>query len=290
MKALVLSLCLAAGNIAHAALDSYTDYADMVPTSSGLVTTYQMDQLNAELLENLYLEDVADASAIARVNNQMNFAGKCSSFATVKDMGQWGKLILNEMKRNRYPELYRGASDLRNACPNFNSMSDEGREMVWVMIVNAMAHLESSCKTVAPAKGPNGSLVGLLQLHNGAEGKYGKYCKRGDGKTAEGTFRCGLSMLEGQLSRDNALFSRKSYWDVLRPQAKSQKWAKIQKALKSLSICKPGAKVGSVSTENIPVPTERPTEDSSIAITPKSAVKEPTTIEEAILLGAQTAG
>jgi hypothetical protein len=215
----------------------------------GLAPGLTLNQLNAELLKNLYEIEIADVNsmAIGRVNDKMDFATKCDNFATVEEMGTWGDLILNEMKTTRYNELYRGAPDLLAACPNFNSaeLGDDGREVVWVMIVNAMAHLESSCKVGVGAKGPNGSLIGLLQLHDGKEDLYGKYCKKGDGKTAEGTFRCGLSMLEGQLSRDNSLFSRKSYWDVLRPprpgrenENKNQKYLKIKKALSNLSICK----------------------------------------------------
>ena len=313
MKTLVVSLCLVAGSLvqahnAHASLGSY-DSMELDSKQANFIdirSSYQMQQLNRELLENLYKVEVSDAGSesVARVNDMLNFAGKCDSFATLKDMGQWGTLILNEMKRTHYTELYRGAPDLTNACPNFSSMNDEGREVVWVMVVNAMAHLESSCTLGIPAKGPNGALIGLLQLHNGAEQKYAKYCKKGDGKTAEGTFRCGLSMLEGQLSRDNALFSRKSYWDVLRPQAKTQKYLKIQKALKNLSICKAGSNVvidSNVEIKNVPVPTPRPTDVvPTIETTPpvvsspeananEVSTKEATTIEEAISLGAQTA-
>lgn len=276
MKKMALVISILVGSLAHGSLGSKADldYNQNPSSATPLYSSYQLDELNAELLRNLYSVEVADmgAESIGKVNNLMRFANKCDNFATLKDMGQWGTLILEELKRNRYTELYRGAPDLTQSCPNFNTMNDEGREVVWVMVVNAMAHLESSCTLNIPARGPNGALIGLLQLHNGAEQKYAKYCKKGDGKTAEGTFRCGLSMLEGQLSRDNSLFSRKSYWDVLRPQAKSQKYLKIQKALKNLSICKMGAEPVPSQTEikNIPVPTPRPTQ------------VEPTTVEEAI--------
>lgn len=262
MKIIALIISMFMGSLAVAALNAQVDLEEDRPVSLG----FQLEPLNRELLKNLYEVEVAGmaSESVAHVNDLMNFAGKCESFATVQDMGKWGELILTEMKRNRYSELYRGASDLSDVCPNFNSMNDEGREVVWVMVVNAMAHLESSCTLGIPARGPNGALIGLLQLHNGSEHKYAKYCKKGDGKTAEGTFRCGLSMLEGQLSRDNALFSRKSYWDVLRPQAKSRKYLKIQKALKNLSICKmgsasvEGSAEGTVEITNVPIPGVRP--------------------------------
>jgi hypothetical protein len=295
MKSFILIFSMLLSGFAHASLGSDYDAMDLSSSDEGYCKSCVVKKLNRELLKSLYEVEVADinSEAIAKVNGLLNFADKCNSFATLNEMGQWGDLILEELKRNRYNELYRGASDLTDACPNFSSMTEDGREVVWVMVVNAMAHLESSCSLGAPAKGPNGSLIGLLQLHNGAEQKYGKYCKKGDGKTAEGTFRCGLSMLEGQLSRDNSLFSRKSYWDVLRPQAKSQKYLKIQKALKNLSICKVGGPQAGPLGEikNVPIPTPRPTDLSAPGAPEKSEtateeqaknVDEATTVEDII--------
>jgi hypothetical protein len=280
MKFFILFVSMILGNLAHAALSFEVAEPTAPVRYRTFISESRLEKLNLELLKNLYEVEVADASSssLAKVNDLLGFADKCDSFATIKDMGQWGSLILNEMKRTRYSDLYRGAPDLSAVCPNFNSagLGDDGREVVWVMIVNAMAHLESSCSLKAPAKGPNGALVGLLQLHNGAEQKYGKYCQKGDGKTAAGTFRCGLSMLEGQLSRDNSLFSRKSYWDVLRPQAKSQKYLKIKKALSNLSICKAGASVFAPDQiKNVPVPTPRP-RDIDTAPPAESVNPEPT--------------
>ncbi|WII71511.1 hypothetical protein QJS83_13665 [Bdellovibrio sp. 22V] len=182
----------------------------------------------------------ADASVedIFKINERMDFADKCENFADGDNYGRWGKIIIDEMHRSRYEELYKGAADLTAVCPAYPTLNDNSKELVWVMVLNAMAHLESSCDKTERAQGPNGRLVGLLQLHDGREQVYAKNCRRGDGKTAEGTFRCGLSMLNQQLAKRDSLFSRNSYWDVLRPQAKSQKFKKVKAAISRLSVCK----------------------------------------------------
>jgi|GEM_PF-2022413 len=194
----------------------------------------------AEQLRNIRNTITADASVedIFSINERMNFADRCENFADEDGLGKWGNTIVTEMHRERYSQLYEGTADLRAICPGFSTLNDNGKELVWVMIINAMVHLESSCQKGETAKGPNGTLIGLLQLHKGREGRYAQGCRNGDGNTPEGSMRCGLAMLNKQLANDDALFSRKSYWDVLRPQARSQKYKRVQAAVRKLSICK----------------------------------------------------
>lgn len=180
----------------------------------------------------------SSVSEILNTNEVMNFAEKCEGFVDEEGLGKWGQTIVDELHKNRYEALYAGTNDLKAICPGFTNLNDNSKELVWVMIINAMVHLESSCDKTETARGPNGGLIGLLQLHLNRENAYANGCSRGDGKTPNGTFRCGLAMLNKQLSNDEALFSRKSYWDVLRPQARSQKFRKVQAAVKKLSVCK----------------------------------------------------
>jgi hypothetical protein len=191
-------------------------------------------------LRNLRNSVIAKTSVseLFNVNEAMNFATKCESFVDEEGLGKWGNTIVEELHRERYEALYQGTDDLKAICPGFSSLNDNSKELVWVMILNAMVHLESSCDKTETARGPNGGLVGLLQLHRNREQVYAQGCKRGDGLNPASTFRCGLSMLNRQLSNDEALFSRKSYWDVLRPQARSQKFRKVQASVKKLSVCK----------------------------------------------------
>ncbi len=180
----------------------------------------------------------SSVNEIYNANEVMNFADKCEGFVDEEGLGKWGQTIVDELHKNRYEALYTGTNDLKAICPGFSSLNDNSKELVWVMIINAMVHLESSCDKTETARGPNGGLIGLLQLHLNRENVYANGCTRGDGKTPNGTFRCGLAMLNKQLTNDEALFSRKSYWDVLRPQARSQKYRKVRDAVQKLSVCK----------------------------------------------------
>ncbi|MDG0817606.1 hypothetical protein [Bdellovibrio svalbardensis] len=179
----------------------------------------------------------ATAEQISAISEKMNWGDACENFTYDDEFGKWATMIMKELKSNEAEALLRGSDDLLRLCPGYKSLKLEGRQNVWVLIFNAMAFYESTCDKDSKAKGPNGSLIGLLQLHRGKEQAYAPNCKKGDGNTPAGTFRCAISMLNSQLERGENLFSRKSYWDVLRPQARSKKYAKIQKAIKSFPLC-----------------------------------------------------
>lgn len=168
----------------------------------------------------------------------LKFSERCQNFVGEEGLGAWGEAIINEMHRERYEGLYQGTPDLFEICPGFKTLDDSSKELVWVMIVSAMVHLESSCNNSEVAKGPNGVALGLLQLHKNREHKYSEGCNQGDAKSATGSLSCGLSMLNRQLQNDESLFSRRSYWDVLRPQSRSKKHLKIKEAVKNLTFCK----------------------------------------------------
>lgn len=201
-------------------------------TSSTNVLTSHVRDLRNTVTAKASVNDIFNA------NETLNFADKCENFVDEEGLGKWGNTIVQEMHQTRYQALYQGTADLKAICPGFSSLNDNSKELVWVMILNAMVHLESSCDKTETARGPNGRLVGLPQLHRNREEFYAPGCERGDGQNPSSTFRCGLSMLDRQLARDESLFSRKSYWDVLRPQARSQKYRKVQAAVRKLSVCK----------------------------------------------------
>ncbi|WP_291516442.1 hypothetical protein [Bdellovibrio sp. ArHS] len=192
----------------------------------------QLRELRNTVTAQSTVEDLIDVTEV------MTFADKCDNFVDEDGLGTWGQTIAQEMHKDRYEYLYQGTPDLVAVCPAFNSLNDNGKEMVWVMIINTMVHLESSCAKSVTAKGPNGTLKGLLQLHKGREQVYADGCRRGDADSPAATFRCGLAMLDKQLETQESLFSRKSYWDVLRPQARSQKFKKVQRAISKIAFCK----------------------------------------------------
>lgn len=236
MKALILTIAILLS------LSSKNANAQIVTSVAGSTCTNCTENPNTA---NQQIRNVRNAITsqmsvgdLSQINSSMNFANACSGFVNSKGLGSWGSVVVNEMRAKNYQALYDGTSDIRAVCPAYNSLNSNSKELVWVMIINAMAHLESSCNAGITATGPNGQLIGLLQLHNGREQAYAPNCRKGDGKTGAGNIRCGLSMLDGQLRRDGMLFSRKSYWDVLRPQARSQKYLKVRQAVSRLGICK----------------------------------------------------
>lgn len=182
------------------------------------------------------------AGNIESINNRLKFAGQCSKFADDGRLGVWADNIRSFYMSAKLPFLDKGSPDIHQYCPTYSIMKPTDKANFWVLVLNSMAHFENSCKIAnnVPAQGPNGQLVGILQLHSQKEGAYvpqGSDCQNGDGKTAEGSFRCALIMLNTQIRKQNALFARKSYWDVLRPQAESRRVPVIISAIQKYAPC-----------------------------------------------------
>ena len=177
------------------------------------------------------------APSLEAINESMDFGKECSSFVDKGTFRAWAKYIQRAFKNHDFEYLMHGPKDFFEYCPRYTFLPDQEKINVWIVVMNAMAHYESTCKVKAPAKGPNGDLTGLLQFHAKRERYYGSLCKNGDAKDPERTFVCGLSMLDEQIARDEVLFSRKSYWDVLRPQARSEKYLQIIDALRAYRLC-----------------------------------------------------
>lgn len=140
--------------------------------------------------------------------------------------------------------LYKGGTVKTKYCPRYAKMTAKERSIVWVFILTAMAHFESSCKPTATNKGgPNGTAYGFYQLHRGFEANYDGdkgICQNGDAGKPIAASKCTLAMLEKQFEvREGELFSSKSYWDVLRPSGSSGKWSVIRRALMRSSLCNP---------------------------------------------------
>lgn len=165
----------------------------------------------------------SDAAAqIAAVMSDLEFSDKCSKFATPSGFGAWGEVIVDELMRGRGAALMEGTDDLRRACPNYDRLGTREKTYVWVKVFASMSFLESSCEPTAglrtEVQGPNGSLAGLLQLHKDREGRYAGGCRNQDSLNPLKTLRCGISMLDRQIEKTSSLFSKASYWGVLRPQ------------------------------------------------------------------------
>lgn len=195
------------------------------------------------------------ALQVAAVIDDLGYNERCNSFADKRGLGHLGRVIVNELTNGQYEHvgnLLNGSDDLKRACPRYDTLNTYEKAHVYVMLLASMSFFESSCDATSGLKrrvrGPNGALGGLIQLHKGKEDVYAPNCPRGASNKPETTLTCGLSMLNKQLDRQAAIFSPRSYWEVLRPKktfvkTKSGKRRQVQLArtvvgsLRELPLC-----------------------------------------------------
>jgi hypothetical protein len=177
------------------------------------------------------------------ISDKFNYADKCDKFAANEngELNKWGSVITREISKPRCATmLNQGPRDIKTYCPNFTSMNTIDKKALYVLIMAAMTHYESSCNFREKAPGPNGTAAGLLQLHKGKEQKYSSGCRKNDSLDAERSLSCGVAMVCDQTSaRGENLFSSGSYWEVLRPRGRSQKAKKIMAAIRKFGPCDP---------------------------------------------------
>jgi hypothetical protein len=172
-------------------------------------------------------------------------ANKCEIFMKKEDhLGPLGESVyqLLAQKNSDFEKVLEGGNITRY-CPKYAEMAQDQKAFVWTLIMTTMAHFESSCKISASIKGPNGMTYGYYQLHKGQESRYvrnKRHCSNNSSQDGKLSSACALSMINDQLNRTGGnLFSRDSYWDVLRPQGHAQKADDIQRALSRFSLCNP---------------------------------------------------
>jgi hypothetical protein len=195
---------------------------------------------------------------IAVISGEFDYAKECKQFSATSDgeLREWGELITEEFSKPRCATVIdRGPRDIKRYCPNYQNMSPDERKALYVLLLTAMTHYESSCNYSKHRQGPNGIARGLLQLHDGKEQTYSTGCKKGDSRNAKRSLICGVAMICDQTSyydktlqnhcdkqscRNQILFSDDAHWEVLQPHGPSQKAPKIQAALKKFSPCSVG--------------------------------------------------
>lgn len=212
-------------------------------------TTYASNQQQVLQTDNTAADYEVDMSAATDISQIIDkkYGSKCENFAGDGEVKNWGLIVEKEFDKDRHNALYNGPSDVRRFCPKYSQMNDEDKKGLWILIISAMTHYESTCIVNEHNKGPNGTAWGLLQLHRGKEANYSSGCRNGDAETAERSITCGMAMLNDQVERKGIVFSRTSYWDVLRPQGESQKHVRIQAAIGLYPACKTGkSSVGNV--------------------------------------------
>ena len=188
---------------------------------------------------------------LPRAGQPLNFAiipgqlwsPKCLKFIDEDgNLGVWGRTIYQKLSRADFARLLDEVhvKDLGSVCPAYKTFSKEdldARKKLWVRLMASMAMSESGCRSGIEAQGPNGTLVGLLQLHKGKEHTYGK-CPVTNSYVGTQNLSCGLNMLREQVDKHNALFVYfgQTYWDVL---IRNRARAPIVKArVKALNSCK----------------------------------------------------
>jgi len=222
-----------------------------------LVMALVFAQQSMAASENDYSLNMSAATDISQIIDA-KYGDKCENFAGDGEVQKWGQIIEKEFDKNRHQALYNGPSDIIRYCNKYYNLNDEDRKGLWILIISAMTHYESTCIVAEKAKGPNGTAGGLLQLHRGKEANYSNDCRNGDADTAGRSIICGMSMLNDQVERGEPLFSRKSYWDVLRPQGESKKAVRIQAVIGQYPACKTGKSTDGTIPLNIqPDPVER---------------------------------
>ena len=173
---------------------------------------------------------------------------RCTKFMNTNlTLGKLGQYIKNEVQSNakKYPYLL-GSSQMKSLCPKYSNMNVSDKAFIWTLVMTTMAHLESNCNINASIKGPNGKTSGFYQLHNGKEDFYDgekSECFKYAGADPQSSSRCALAMLDLQMkNNDGALFTKKSYWDVLRPSGVASSLSKapqkIKKAITNHRACR----------------------------------------------------
>ncbi|MBC7421211.1 MAG: hypothetical protein H7328_10830 [Bdellovibrio sp.] len=194
----------------------------------------------ADILNRVQLEQQSTYKvSITPVND------RCFVFLNKDNVeGPLGQAIKKEITQNpeTYPFILHGGT-LNNYCPKYSKLTAMQKTQIWVLIMTVMAHFESSCDLKSSARGPNGALYGYFQLHKGNENSYAgghAACSRNASTDPKLSTRCALAMLEVQMRKSGGdLFSKNSYWDVLRPKGQSKKAHDISRAINRFSLCNP---------------------------------------------------
>lgn len=168
----------------------------------------------------------------------------CSEFSITPPQNQnWRDFFLAELTPEKYPLFFeynttRGAAlDLMKYCPNFSNLSTYEKKIIILRLFDGMTFFESSCEHNVSAPGPNGVAHGILQLHLGREQDYARECKKYDAKNPKRSLTCSLNMLHDQVQNTQRIFAKSSYWDVLRPKARSNRAYTIASHLWYYPLC-----------------------------------------------------
>lgn len=207
-----------------------------------ILTRSDDDFLAQEFSRNVYMS-LLQRNASYYVNG-VQVDDNCAQFITPQaELGEHGRYIVDHIESEAagYATLLSGRG--MNVCGRYTQLSTRQKGIIWALVLTTMAHFESNCRVSAGNSGaPNGTAKGYFQLHLGHENEYpssNNACTRNVSLNGRQSLRCALGMLDYQLQERGALFSNRSYWDVLRPNGDSVwKMRAIQRAITNSSLCR----------------------------------------------------
>ncbi|MBH47316.1 MAG: hypothetical protein CME71_04005 [Halobacteriovorax sp.] len=166
----------------------------------------------------------------------------CSRYITSDgSYGSLGQVIVDDIRSRGTDSIYysNDIAGQRYVCPNWSNLSNREKEHFWVWSITALVHDESTCRTGRiSVRGTNGTAVGPLQMELEPALRRSRYSAEfphpncvGPSRSGpypeivsshENNLRCGLDILEKQLTIDRPLYraerSRGLYWQsLLRP-------------------------------------------------------------------------
>jgi hypothetical protein len=147
----------------------------------------------------------------------------CQQFINDRlEVGHWGRVALEEMKKHE--DIYRDKipRDIGNFCLNFVTMNEDTRLRFWIWFFASVAAPESSCNPGIVGRGPNGNAIGLFQLEPSACAKVNMYYSERDLQRAEPNIRCAVALFARELRHRPTIMIGTSrgqlgtYWGTLR--------------------------------------------------------------------------
>ncbi len=157
------------------------------------------------------------------VNGLSDQVAGCQQFINDKmEIGHWGRVALEEMKKHEDIYKFKVPGDISSFCPNFSAKNEDTRLRFWIWFFASVAAPESSCNPGIVGRGPNGNAIGLFQLEPAACAKVNMYYSEHDLQRAEPNIRCAVALFARELRNRPTIMIGTSrgelgtYWGTLR--------------------------------------------------------------------------
>lgn len=165
------------------------------------------------------------------------------------DYKSWNKYTYSAIKKYGQSLIAKRPSDIKEFCPNYDKLNEEGKIMFWIGLLSSMSKFESTFNPKMEYKedftdstGRRVISAGLLQLSYESARAYGCPIKStNDLKNAEVNLSCSVRIMNRWVSKDYVISDKSGswrggarYWAVLR---RSSMLNSIQDMTSSLEVC-----------------------------------------------------